>query len=248
MTAQRNRKAGDPVRFVYRIVDTGAAAEPMTFEIELDPVTLEHVQRWEGEIPDWALADDERCKNCSLPESERYCLAAKAMVPLVHSFEELVSHSEVDVTVETPERTYTKRTTAQRALSSILGLHLATSGCPTLGKLKPMARFHLPFSTSEETFFRSAGAWLLMNFIAEQKGEDASFNLESLHELYEEIHNINMSIAHRLRNELKSDASLNAITLLDILAQGMPMSIEGDMKDLEYVYRAMQHRPGSAES
>lgn len=235
-----------PIRFTYRIQDADKARDPMVFVIELDRTTLEHKKTWQGEYPEWTAMDHHRCEKCPLDASRGgRCPAAESMVPLIEPFEEIMSYHAVEVIVEAPERTYSANTTAQRALSSILGLHLATSGCPALGKLKPMARYHLPLGSREETFFRAAGAWLLMNYISGQHGEQPSFDLDGLHALYDEIHQINVAIAKRLRVVTKSDTGLNAITILDLLAQGMPMSIRENLKELEYLYQAMQ--PSSTE-
>ena len=36
------------------------------------------------------------------------------------------------------------------------GLIMATAGCPWTDRLRPMARFHLPFATEAETVYRDA--------------------------------------------------------------------------------------------
>ncbi len=52
-------------------------------------------------------------------------------------------------------------TTAQQAMSSVLGLIMATAGCPWTDRLRPMARFHLPFASEAETVYRSVCMFLL---------------------------------------------------------------------------------------
>ena len=64
---------------------------------------------------------------------------------------------------------------------------MATGGCPALAKLRPMARFHLPFATREETLFRSASAYLLGQYFLKERGEPHELGLEGLGALYEEI-------------------------------------------------------------
>ena len=54
-----------------------------------------------------------------------------------------------------------RETSAQQAMSSVLGLIMATSGCPWTDRLRPMARFHLPFASEAETLYRSVGMFLL---------------------------------------------------------------------------------------
>ncbi len=57
-------------------------------------------------------------------------------------------------------------TTAQQAMSSVLGLIMATAGCPWTDRLRPMARFHLPFASDAETLYRSISMFLLSREIA----------------------------------------------------------------------------------
>ena len=73
---------------------------------------------------------------------------------IIHSFKDSISYEEVEVFITTKARTYMKRTTLQKGLSSLLGIYMVTSGCPTMEKLKPMVRYHLPFATEEETKYR----------------------------------------------------------------------------------------------
>jgi len=81
---------------------------------------------------------------------------AKNLFNTVEYFKNAPSFEKAEVYVETPERTYYKNTSLQDGLFSIFGVIMATSGCPPLDFLRPMARFHLPFSTLEETMIRSS--------------------------------------------------------------------------------------------
>ena len=82
---------------------------------------------------------------------------AAALEPL----KALVSFDTVGVTVVQAERTVHAETTAQQAMSSVLGLIMATAGCPWTDRLRPMARFHLPFASEVETLYRSVSMFLL---------------------------------------------------------------------------------------
>ena len=50
------------------------------------------------------------------------------------------------------------------AIRSLIGLIMALSGCPHMEFFKPLARFHLPWASLEETTLRSASIYLLMQF------------------------------------------------------------------------------------
>ena len=77
------------------------------------------------------------------------------MASTLEPLKTLVSFDTVGVTVTQAERTVYAETSAQQAMSSVLGLIMATSGCPWTDHLRPMARFHLPFASEAETVYRS---------------------------------------------------------------------------------------------
>ena len=58
----------------------------------------------------------------------------------------------VRITVYTAERNVWKDGLVQKGLSSIFGVVMAKSNCPVMNFLKPMARFHLLFSTESPLF------------------------------------------------------------------------------------------------
>ena len=77
-------------------------------------------------------------------------------------------------------RSYFKQTTLEEALRSLLGLKMATSGCPVLSELKPMALHHLPFANSDEFVMRSVGYYLLQQLFAKRNQQEADWELKGL--------------------------------------------------------------------
>jgi hypothetical protein len=161
---------------------------------------------------------------------------AVSLVELVDVFHDLLSYSDVEVLVVTQHRTVFRRTTVQKALSSLIGLYMATSGCPVLGRLKPMARFHLPFATREETIFRAVGAYLTAQYFLQKQGIPFDRELTGLREMYQQIHQVNVDMTNRLRHVAAGDASLNAVVLLDLFAQELPFSINENLADLQHLF------------
>ena len=94
------------------------------------------------------------------------------MEPL-KQFGTIHSHTEVTTTVVTPERTYVQQGHAQEALRSLFGLIMATSGCPLMLPFKYMARYHLPFSTIEETISRITSTYLLRQLLTNSGPDQA---------------------------------------------------------------------------
>ena len=157
----------------YRISCDGDPPLEFAFTVTLDAKTLDRVRDKSVPLPEWTLLDKRSCRACTLDASEHeHCPAAVAVADLIEPFGEIVSFTAAKVSVATKERTVTMDTTVQRALRSLLGLYMATSGCPVLARFKPMARYHLPFATPEETLFRSAGAYLLAQYFIKQHGGD----------------------------------------------------------------------------
>ena len=114
----------------------------------------------------------------------------------------------------------------QEGLRSMMGLVMATSGCPYLDRLRPMAYTHQPFATMEETFFRSVSGYFMAQLIRLREGEEPSFELDGLRALYRDINKINTAFTERLRGFGGKDAHLNALVSLDIFAQMGGMSID----------------------
>jgi hypothetical protein len=221
----------DPIDIVYH-VDCGGENR-YTIPIRIDPVTLERTRHAAAPQPDWALRERLACPDCPLAGHHTHCLAAVAISDLVDMFGHMLSYSEAIVRVDMPQRTIETRTTMQRVISSIAGLFMATSGCPSLTFLKPMARFHLPFATREETLFRSVSAYMLLQHFLHRQGKPCDLELARLKEHYVRLSQVNHSIARRLRALTEGDANINAVVLLDLFAQDFPHAIERGLAELE---------------
>jgi hypothetical protein len=193
-----------------------------------------------GGLPCWTELGFHQCPNCPLSQaSSPRCPMAVGFVPLVELFAKLRSHEEVTVQVQSSERTVGKRTSVQLALRSLMGLLAATSACPRVDFLKPMAHFHLPFSSEKETIYRVASSYLLAQYLRGRKGEKFDPGLEGLKSQYRELQRVNQAMAGRIRQiphatEAKmADGTINALTLLDVFAQVVPISIDATLEDLQ---------------
>ena len=133
-----------------------------TLDFSFDPADFRLTNAAPAVPPFWTELKFSQCANCPLNAAEHpHCPAALHMAPAVESLKALVSFDTVGVTVTQAERTMYAETTAQQAMSSVLGLIMATSGCPWTDRLRPMARFHLPFASEAETVYRSVCMFLL---------------------------------------------------------------------------------------
>jgi len=197
--------------------------------LEIDSETIEMKNELPATLPDWTSLDFHKCTNCTLSDYDReatICPAAARLVPLIEPCNKLISYDEIDVDVLTSERRISATAKAEQVFSSLMGLIFATSGCPHMKFFKPMARYHLPFATLEETLYRTTGTYLLSQYMMQRSGEKADFSFEGLHQIYNEVKQVNTSMAARLRAAAETDSPLNALTLLDAHGQFLPFALE----------------------
>lgn len=191
-------------------------------------------------LPPWTALGCHQCANCPLSAgSTPHCPMAVSLAPLIGTFNRRLSHETVTVEVESSERTVSKSTTIQRAVGSLMGLLAATSGCPRVAFLRPMAHFHLPFATEQETIYRVASMYLLAQYFERNKGGEGGkpdWDLEQLRANYQELQQVNAAMAQRLREVSEMDGTLNALVLLDLFAKALPYSIDDALEDVRPVF------------
>jgi hypothetical protein len=194
--------------------------------------------------PFWTELKFSQCANCPLSGDEHeHCPSALHMAPAVESLKELVSFDTVGVTVTQAERTVHVETSAQQALSSVLGLIMATSGCPWTDRLRPMARFHLPFASEAETVYRSVCMFLLARELA-NAAESSGF--AELKDLYESLHVVNRDMSRRLGAATRTDPARNAMALLDSYTTLLPAALESSLLELKPLFDAWRATPNSS--
>lgn len=187
--------------------------------------------------PEWYRLDFKQCPNCSLSSHKTpLCPMMSTLGCAATRFSTIVSFETVDLVVTTEERTITKKTSVQRALSSLLGLLIAVSGCPHTVYFKPMARFHLPLATEDETVFRATGMYMIAQYLRKSEGLDAEFDLSGLKKIYENLRVVNMAVAARLREAAKADSLVNAVILLDLFAKAIPDIIDMKLEEMKPIF------------
>jgi len=202
--------------------------------IDLNKKSLRLISETPPKPPEWTKLENQKCKNCTLKESDSpHCPVALNLIPIVNSFSGHLSFQDVDVTVTTIERTYQTKTTLQTGLSALIGIIMVTCGCPVMERLKPMVRFHLPFATVQETFFRMFSMYLMSQYIRQKKGGEPKWEYEELTDIYNEVGILNRTFAKRISGAARTDAHMNALVNLDCFATIIPLSIDNYLKDIE---------------
>jgi hypothetical protein len=227
-----------PARIRYRFVLPDGRRE--SFDLFFDARDFHLLNPHPVELPFWAALGFKQCENCPLQtDTHPHCPVAVQLVGVIERLESLVSYDQVRVDVHTAERTVTHETTVQQALSSLLGLIIATSGCPRTEFLRPMARFHLPLASETETLYRSVTMFALAELLKAGNGATPDVQLEGLKRAYDELHRVNRGLARRIGAATGSDPARNAVVLLDAYTTLLPSAIEQSLADMRPLFGAL---------
>ena len=220
-----------PIIFKYTICFPDGREKE--FAMHLDRKTCALIQSPRSDTPAWTRLGYEKCRNCPLSQEEHPCCpVAVSVVDLIEFFSENRSVEAVEVVFESEQRSFRREGVPLSAvISSLLGIHMVSSGCPILNHLRPMVRHHLPFADMEETTFRAISTYLLGEYFRHKRGEAADWSLDGLSRIYKEINLVNKSFGRRLAFGTPNEATANAIANLDCFAHWIEMSINEEMLD-----------------
>ncbi len=204
------------------------AFDPGTFLLRLSPPP--HPEPW-------TALNFRQCPHCPLSvDDSPQCPFARALSGFVHGFDAFYSYEPAVVEVVTERRTIVTNHPLQDSMASILGLVGATSGCPHLAFFRPMARFHLPFASEQETLFRAFSSHLLGEYLRAGGTGDITVSLRDLQARYDAVSTVNSSMADRIRTAFKKDVVVNAIVILDTFAQAVPWVIDEALGELRPLF------------
>ena len=185
----------------------------------------------------WTRLDFHQCDNCPLNSTETpYCPVAVDIEEVAEQFKDILSFERADVRVESAVRSYSKHCDVQTGLNSLLGLIMASGRCPILSQLKPMAHYHLPFATIEETIYRVVGAYLLKQYYVYQEGQRPDLDLEGLAAFYEDVQRVNQDFMKRIKAASPRDANLNAINTLFSLSMMVAMTFLSKLEEIKPLF------------
>ena len=210
------------------------------FPLEMDRDTAELTPAVVEQPPPWTALTFNQCTGCPLNAAQSpHCPAALHLSGVIEGFTDLVSYDKVKVSVDSDERSVVATLPAQQALASLMGLIMASSGCPRTAVFRPMARFHLPFSSESETAYRVASMYLLAQHYAAREGGKPDFVLEDLERVYRGVHEVNRGMATRLRAASRQDAIVNAVVLLDVYSSLVPAAIHDILEEIKPAFAAL---------
>ena len=226
----------DAIAIVYHFAFPDGRKE--VFHVRLHPRTLDLLDDAPEDLPAWTALAFHQCAHCPLkPEAHPHCPVAARIAAIVAPFGNVVSHTSVDVRVETPERVVFKRTTAQQGASSLMGLVMATSGCPHTAFFKPMAAYHLPMANVDEMVYRAASMYALAQYYVQRAGGAHDPTMAGLMEIYKAIEKLNVHMARRVRAAIQQDAAVNAIVVLDFFAKNVAFMIDEKLDEFAHLFK-----------
>lgn len=210
------------------------------FEIKLDEETGTYIPpaQTQSPLPSWTKLEMGQCADCPLkPNEHPHCPIAANLAGLMDTFQHEASTTPCKLQVTTAERTYLKESSVQVGLYSIFGIIMATSGCPKMNPLKPMARFHLPFLTTDEMIIRSVSFHLMSQYMKRSVNGKCEVDLKELDDQFAEIQKVNKGMVKRFSVILRNgDASQNTITTLDCFTKLLGMALQRNLQKFKTLF------------
>ncbi|MEE4245969.1 MAG: hypothetical protein V2I33_11185 [Kangiellaceae bacterium] len=223
------------INIIYRFQLADDQTE--TVGLQLDEQSLLLKDDYVASLPDWTKLRYKQCPTCPLkPNESPSCPIAKQLAQHTELFDKVQSFDKIKLVVKTQQRMVSQKTTAAKAISAFIGFIMATSGCPHTAFFRPMARFHLPLASEQETIYRAASMYLLAQYFKDANGQPADWSLGGLKKIYRELSTVNQGIGARLREATKSDSSLNAIVDLDMYTKVIPDMIEESLFEIQNMF------------
>jgi hypothetical protein len=222
-------------RIEYKIKSADGSSQSFLVDVNPESFVIKDDDTVEG--PAWTLLENNQCEHCPFNKNEKkYCPVAKNLAQASEAFKDHRSVDKVTVFVKTEERFYGKDTDLQTALFSLFGLTMASSNCSHLHIFKSMARFHLPFSTLQETTVRALGMYLISEYLVSMDKKDHKIEMQGLLNKYDQIAIVNRGIIERIRSLKGGDANKNAIVVLDNFASLLPLEISSGLSEIKPLF------------
>ncbi|MFG0380456.1 DUF6901 family protein [Pseudomonas sp. zbq_18] len=183
--------------------------------------------------PKWTRLEHHQCSNCPLSRDKfARCPAAVDLHRVIEDFQGLPAIKKAQVWVRTPEREYSKLVGLEEGLRSLLGVIMATSACPVLARLKPMAHNHLPFASSQEFILRTISLYLARQYFHFREGRRADWELKGLVKQFQQLQLVNQAFWQRILDVCEGDSNLKAFLTFFSMSSSMTVSLETQLQKI----------------
>lgn len=201
-----------------------------SYRIEL---SRDYDQEVAAAAPKWTRLEYQQCSNCPLKKEQySHCPAAVDLQRVIEDFHGLPAFKKALVWVRTPEREYSKQVGLEEGLRSLLGVIMATSACPMLGKLKPMAQNHLPFASNQEFTLRAVSLYLTRQYFNLREGRHADWELKGLVRMFQQLQLVNQAFWQRIHDTCEGDSNLKAFLTFFSMSTSMTYSLETQLQKI----------------
>ena len=139
---------------------------------------------------------------------------------------------KAQVWVRTPEREYNKLVGLDEGLRSLLGVIMATSACPVLGRLRPMAQNHLPFASSQEFILRTISLYLMRQYFNHREGRRPDWELRGLVKQFQQLQLVNQAFWQRIHDTCEGDSNLKAFLTFFSMSSSLTVSLETQLQKI----------------
>ena len=197
-------------------------------------------------IEPWSELSFHQCSHCPLT-NEQICPVAAQLSHLNSIYQRFKSFDTIEVTlsedtltVDKQKNVLTTQVTAQQLLTSMAGLLIAgTQRCQHTQFLFPMARFHHPFSSMEESVYRA-----LANLALIYQFEKISVSFaEFVNYKYKQLSIINRQQIKRMQAQPDGcEALVNGIMNLEMFIQGVLFNLNNDFSELAHLFAAKKDK------
>lgn len=205
------------------------------FSVDLDRVY--NPKKTPVNAPKWTELTNNQCSNCPLDKKEHsHCPAALDMDEVMRDFQKLPSHTKANVRVVTPDREYVKRVGLEEGVRALMGLIMATSGCPILGSLKANARMHLPFASSQEFILRSASMYLMRQYFVAKEGGEPDWEFKGLVKMNEQLQLVNHAFWQRTIAAFQNDSNSKALLSFFSMSSSVSSSLDAQLKKIKPMF------------
>ena len=181
----------------------------------------------------WTRLAHQQCSNCPLSrEQYSHCPAALDLQGVIEDFHGLPAFQKALVWVRMPEREYRKQVSLEEGVRSLLGVIMATSACPRLARLKPMAQQHLPFASQQEFALRAVSLYLTRQYFNFREQRHADWELKGLVRLFQQLQLVNQAFWQRIHDTCNGDSNLKAFLTFFSMASSMSYSLETQLQKI----------------
>lgn len=186
-----------------------------------------------SQLPTWTRLVHCQCENCPLSVKDTgHCPAAVDLVPVINDFQKIPADMRARITVVTPQRTYSKETEIEEGLRALMGLIMASSACPILSRLKPNARYHLPFSSQQDYTMRSVSFYLLRQYFLYREGYRPDWDLQGLVALNHDLKTVDAALGERVKDASPDNVNVKALLNFFQLSSNLGTSLDEQLQAL----------------